>query len=359
MEQAGQRNWWPWALAGVVVMTIGCGFMSLVFGGAAGWLALSSRDRGAETASQAATATTPARPTARVNVAEAPSSASAGEAPASAGAGEASSSAAVEAPAQPPPAAEAPAQPPPAEPQGGLVTHVHPGGWAVDLGTHWRVEFAEESPESNMYNYSADVLGSGNFEPGMTRVRIEARGPSGALPDFVATLPSEIQQFDTTYPMISEELWSLPDGLQAMRRDFDVIQELVFVVHGLGFVATGMGDPAPFDEAMRTLRPVAATFSPAALSEGPPCSQRDSAPALVIIENSGVFGVTIQWIDYDCNPVEVISLAPGESLTQQTGVGDVFTAGGHGYDHGTYVVPDGGGTWTITGPVDFPGADAP
>ena len=41
MEQAEKRNWWPWVFAGLLVVLLGCGLMTLVLGGTAGWLAWS------------------------------------------------------------------------------------------------------------------------------------------------------------------------------------------------------------------------------------------------------------------------------------------------------------------------------
>lgn len=240
MEQAGQRSWWPWALAGVVALILGCGFITLVFGGAAGWLVWTSRDDGGGApppAATAASAATQARPTVSTAAASAPTSAAV-NAPTSAG------------------AAEAPDASSPAEPQGQMVTYAHPDGWAVDLGTQWRVEDSEASGELNLYNYPADTPGSGAFEPGQTRIRIEPHGPAGTLADFVATFPTQMQVFEEQYPLLSEERWSLPAGLEAVRRDFDVNQQLLFVVNGLGYEALGMGEKAPFDEAMRTLRPM-------------------------------------------------------------------------------------------------------
>ena len=38
-EQVAKRKWWPWALAGAVVVMLGCGFMTLVTGGVASWFA--------------------------------------------------------------------------------------------------------------------------------------------------------------------------------------------------------------------------------------------------------------------------------------------------------------------------------
>ena len=44
MQQAGKRNWWPWVIAGVVVTMLGCGFMTLVLGGATFWFATGRGD---------------------------------------------------------------------------------------------------------------------------------------------------------------------------------------------------------------------------------------------------------------------------------------------------------------------------
>ncbi len=94
-------------------------------------------------------------------------------------------------------------------------------------------------------------------------------------------------------------------------------------------------------------------------AEAVPCSPRDEGAEVEIrIENEGPFTVFVNWIDFDCNAVEVTVLAPDDVHYETTTVGHVFTAGGHGYDHGTYVVPAGGGTWTITGPTDYPGDDS-
>lgn len=241
MEQpAKTRKWIPCALGGVVVLVLGCGFLNLfVLGGAAGWFALTNLEGGAASSAQPTTANAPAKPTVSTSRVEASASPAAAETPRVA-------------------ATDAPAEPPSSSSPSGMATHVHPGGWAVELGTQWRVELPESQGESNLYNYPADRPGSGAFEPGQTRIRIAEHGSAGTLDEFVATFPTEMQLFETQLPLRSEERWTLPGGLEAVRRDFGELQVLLFVVDGRGYEATGMGESSPFDEAMRTLRPVPA-----------------------------------------------------------------------------------------------------
>ena len=205
----------------------------------------------------------------------------------------------------------------------------------------------------DMYNYPADTAGSGAFEPGMTRITVHPKGPAGSLAELLAQNSSSGPNHSTQL----EENLSLPGGVEAVRRkgssEMGSYVELYFVIDGLGYQAIGFGEEAPFDEAMRTLRPATGSSSaPQTSADGALCSSSDSSEEVEIkIENQGVFGVTVQWMGFDCMPDERATLAPGDEYSTKATVGHVFAAGGHGHDHGSYTVPSGGGTWTITGPV--------
>ena len=352
MEQEAKKNWWPLVFGGLVVVLLGCGLMTLIFGGAAGWLAFTNPDSKSDstTSPTAGNASTPVAT--NISLATAPATAISQESSSPTVAAPPTDASPTDAPPADSPPADAPPANPPAE---GLVSHVHPGGWEVDLSSQWRVDFDPDSGTMDMYNYPADVPGSGVFEPGMTRITVHPKGPTASLAELMAKHPASGDMHSTQL----EENLILPGGVEAVRREgsseMGTYVELYYVIKGLGYQAIGFGEKAPFDEAMRTLRPApgsdSASNAPAA-SAGALCSSRDSTEEVELkVENQGVFGVSVQWMDFDCTPVERKTLAPDESYSTKATVGHVFAAGGHGHDHGSYVIPSGGGTWTITGPV--------